>query len=325
MSLNLLSFSSLVLAAMGLTTSCDNLFSDNQYDFSGIVLGQVSQGSAATSADAHRLEVPKLQEGILFLAHSSVYDGDSIMTYCVGYDTLRHHSQWVGFRFDAVTRQQNVSRSNEPFMDDPLLPAAYYIGYNGFGNTYFDLNEDERPASSLQPTYGSGFDRGHLCASADRYLSAKANEQTFYMTNMSPQLSAFNQRYWTAYESFVQARGRDKTFADTLYVVKGGTIRDGEIIGHIKRNNGTTVVIPAYYYMALLYCKNNTYGAIAFYMEHKDYGVKNSDDVTLQDLLDHALSIDQLEERTGIDFFSNLPDAIENEVEKGFVASDWKL
>ena len=62
---------------------------------------------------------------------------------------------------------------------------------------------------------------------------------------------------------------------------------------------------------------NGGYYAIAFWMEHK----ANWDDVSSQ----YAITIDELEERTGIDFFCNLPDDIENAVENHFYLSDWKL
>lgn len=318
----------LAVVAFGLTTACDEIFSDDQYDFSGVVLGEASSGDASTAADRNRIEVPAERAGEVFIAHSTNYiksPGDTlpIMTYCLAYDTAMMHSRWVAFRFDAVTRQSNTSRSSEPFMDDPKLSSAYYIGSNGFGRNYTDLLGNVRTAGALQPSYSSGqFDRGHLCASADRYLSATANAQTFYMTNMSPQLSAFNQRYWTAFEGFVQSRGRDATFADTLYVVKGGTVAKDQILGYVSRYNGAQVAVPAYYYMALLYCKNNTYGAIGFWMEHKDYGVKNSDEVNISE---KVVSIDQLEDLTGIDFFPNLPDVIETAVEANYSLSDWKI
>lgn len=264
-----------------------------------------------------RTEVPRLKDGNLFVAHNVDYRDTEVMNYCLEYDPEARHSRWVAFRFDAITRQSNVGRSSEPFMDDPDIPTACHIGYNGFGQAYYDLQGQLRQLPSRQ------FDRGHICASADRYLSREANEQTFYMSNMSPQMSNFNSPYWSSFENYVQKRGRDASFADTLYVVKGGTIAEGQILGHVARANGARVTIPRYYFMAMLKCKNGTYSAMAFWMEHKDYGI--SEPLSNREMADRVISIDELEELTGIDFFPNLPDNVEAAVESIVLKSGWGL
>ena len=289
-------------------TACN----DDQFDFSGLALGVQSEQTSTTLVDARRIEVPALQAGDLFLTHSVPVEisNDStanVMTYCVAYDTVRYHSRWVAFRFDGFTRQKVTGRSNEPFMDDPQLPARYYIGSNGFGAGIDDSRSH---------------DRGHLCASNDVLWAPEANQQTFYMTNMSPQLSRFNQDYWVAYENKVQSWGRSETFADTLYVVKGGTIRDDQVIDYVQRINGKTVPVPGYYFMALLCLKSGGYSALGFWMEHKDYGMKNPGN---SELSAHVVTIDQLEELTGIDFFHNLPDDVEKAVEATVNLQMWGL
>lgn len=238
-----------------------------------------------------KLEVPALDNHNIFIEHSS----NGVMTYCLEYDTRANHARWVAFRFDSKTRVQSVGRQDD-FQDDPKLPSQYWHGASGFG---------------------SGHDRGHICASADRLYSKEANRQTFYMTNMSPQESRFNQDYWTGFEAKVQSWGRDKSFADTLYVVKGGTLDQTK--GTLS-HGGKQVVIPKYYFMAILKCKNNTYSALAFWMEHKNYGIV---DPSKSELASKIISIDELEEKTGIDFFHNLPDAAEKVVEAEVNKSAW--
>ena len=70
-----------------------------------------------------------------------------------------------------------------------------------------------------------GYDKGHICASEDRVYSTSANKQTFYYSNISPQIGSFNQKYWAALEKQVQTWGRStgNGVYDKLYVVKGGT------------------------------------------------------------------------------------------------------
>ncbi|MBR1712260.1 MAG: DNA/RNA non-specific endonuclease [Alloprevotella sp.] len=250
-----------------------------------------------------RLEVPALKDASQLISHWTVEGGDSVMNYCLEFDPSAYHSRWVALRFDATTRQRNTSRSDEPFTDDPDLPAAYRIGSS---------------------TFGSGYDRGHICGSADRLYSDAANAQTFYMTNISPQLASFNQGYWITLENKVRNLGRDASFADTLYVVKGGTTASDLRLGTINRS-GKRVAIPKYYFMALLRVKNGAYSAVGFLMEHKEYGYTNSDQAPASVLAGHAMSIDRLEEVTGLDFFHNLPDDTERTVEASYTPSLWGL
>ena len=292
-------------------------------DDKGYILAPGSSGGSnnpsagSSTGDCRlRLEVPALEEGNLFVQHSVEWQGNDVMNYCLEYNPTKHHSRWIAFRFDATTRQQNVGRSSEPFMDDPSISQQYHIGYNGFGKDYIDINGQSQRLPSGQ------FDRGHLCASADRYLCREANEQTFYMSNMSPQMSNFNSPYWSSFEQKVQKWGRDASFADTLYVVKGGTIAQGQTLGYVQRPNGTEVTVPKYYFMALLKCKNNTYSAIAFWMEHKDYGDR---ELSNAEMSQKTVSIDKLEELTGIDFFHNLPDQVESLVESDSMPGAWGL
>jgi len=275
-------------------TSCD----DDLYDFDGIVLGVESKGSLQ-KAQSTLLEVPAFQANDIFVTHDIVLGTDTVMNYCLAYDTTMYHSRWVAFRFDASNRAKTVGRK-DAFQDDPSIPARFAIGYQGYG----------------------GYDRGHLCASNDRLISAEANEQTFYMTNMSPQLAQFNQDYWVNYETFVANLGRDESFSDTLYVVKGGTIREDQIRGKVTRPNGKKVAIPEYYYMALLSVKAGGYQAMAFLMEHREY---TEDSNSKAEKVAHAITIDSLENFTGIDFFHNLPDTVENYVEKNLNLANWKL
>lgn len=253
-----------------------------------------------------RMETPRtLTDGsTVVISHDVTINGHKVVTYELEYDKSKYHSRWVAFRFDGDTRGRTVGRSDEPFADDPSLSSSLHIGYNGFSREY---------------------NRGHLCASADRLYNRDANMQTFYMSNMSPQLASFNQAYWITLENLVQKLGRDADFSDTLYVVKGGTIRDDQIQGYVARSNGKQVAVPKYYYMALLKVKNGVYSSIAFWMEHKEYGYTYEHQAPLSEIRKTALTVNELEQKTGIDFFPNLPDAAEEMVENQKVESAWGM
>ncbi|RKV80187.1 MAG: DNA/RNA non-specific endonuclease [Alloprevotella sp.] len=262
--------------------------------------------NAQQREDAARMEMPLLtgENGELFIVHrvANPQGRDSIVNYAYAYLPQSYHSRWVAFRFDAQTRSKTVGRKNykikPQYPRDPKLPTDWAI------------------PSDLP--FGRGYDHGHLVASADRLFSREANDQTFYMGNMSPQLSSFNQKYWTGLESLVQDLGRNPSFADTLYVVKGGTLTPLSSFGYAA--NGK-MPVPHHYFMALLKVKNGVYSSIGFWVEHKNYG-KNG---VPREMGKHAVSISALEKLTGINFFHNLPDAVEQRVEQTLTLSSWTL
>ena len=117
-------------------------------------------------------------------------------------------------------------------------------------------------------------------------------------------------------------------------MTKGGTINKllTNFTGTIKANDGlypTTdadgktvkgLIVPAYYYMAILAEKGDTYHAIGFLVPHSELLPQNP---TAGDFQVYAVSIDKLEQETGIDFFCNLPDVIEEAVESSYDVNDW--
>lgn len=282
-----------------LLVSCD---SGDDINFGQSGGGQVvNPGKNITS----RMETPQvLTDGstVLVSHFTTENNGREVMTYSLEYDRNKLHSRWIAFRFDGDTRAKNVSRSDEPFADDPQLSSDLKIGSSGFGRTY---------------------NRGHLCASADRLYSREANNNTFYMSNMSPQLASFNQGYWITLEGVVQNLGRNASFSDTLYVVKGGTIANHQVSNWVSRPNGKKVAVPQYYYMALLKVKNNTYSSIAFWMEHKEYGYTYKKPAPKSVIKKHAVSVNRLEELTGINFFPNLPAKQEESIEDQLIPGNW--
>lgn len=247
--------------------------------------GSISQ--EIINGDTTLLELPRLAGGNqhYFITHRA----QGRVNYSLEYDVTKLHSRWVAFSFDATTAQDRVSRS-DAWSWDPKLPAAYDT------SSFFRR---------------SGYSRGHLVASEDRTFSQEANEQTFYYSNMSPQLQAHNAGIWHRLEHRVQSWGRDRQFCDILYVAKGGTIADDQIEDERLRGK---LVIPKYYWMALLMKKGKEYHALAFLTEHKAYPKgAGIDELTL--------SVAELEKFTGIDFFHHLPDEIERRVESESPAS----
>ena len=115
---------------------------------------------------------------------------------------------------------------------------------------------------------------------------------------MTPQLNAHNEGIWSSLEDKVRkiANGSDTTYVVTGVIVSASSKKERD-----SYNNSVT--IPDAYFKALLrYSKSSTLGqwnAAAFYLEHRSYsgGI----------VKEHSMSIDELEELTGFDFFANLP------------------
>jgi endonuclease G len=169
---------------------------------------------------------------------------------------------------------------------------------------------------NFDPFWSSGYDHGHICPNADRKYSREANRQTFFLTNMQPQRNIFNAGLWLKMENKLTNTWWPKSTGDTLYVVKGGTIdSEDHIIEYIcnRQKSATSkngyIPVPKYFFMALLRKNNMGYKAMAFWAEHLN------EDHSNDPLGNYVINIRELERRTGIDFFCNLPDDIEEDVE----------
>ena len=263
----------------------------------------------AACSVAWRMEFPHLSTGnYAYSVPTSTYNNQEIITYQIEWDCAKKSNHWTCYRFDANTPDNNVGRTQSRFSVDPNIPSQYQWTHDNY-------------------TY-SNFSRGHMCMSDDRQYNTQSNTHTFYTTNIHPQHQTHNAGVWLCLEEWVNARGYDRTFCDTLYVVKAGTIdKEDQIRGYTDTDplNGTVsgscsshILIPKYFYMCILVVKNNQYKAIGFWTEH-------TTDTQLGTITysDYAKSIDEIEELTGLDFFCNLPDDIEAQVEASYNMDDW--
>lgn len=173
----------------------------------------------------------------------------------------------------------------------------------------------------LYSAYRGGYDRGHQLPSADRYNRAD-NIKTFYFTNMTPQVNAFNGQIWANLEGKVRGWASS---CDTLYVVTGCVVK-----GSTKKaydNNGKAVTVPVAYYKAVLRYSNgstlghNGYMGLGVYLEHRSY---SEGSVTATSPSGAVMSIDALEAKLGIDLFANLPKKVGESVAAQIEAQDPK-
>jgi len=163
-------------------------------------------------------------------------------------------------------------------------------------------------SASLQDYRGSGYSRGHLAPAADMKWSTTAMAESFYMSNMSPQLQAFNGGIWKSLEERVRKWAINE-------------VRILVVTGPVFKNPTTTigpneVVVPDYFYKVVLDVSPPEYKGIGFIMKHE----KGRGEV-----YEYAVTIDSVERFTGLDFFKDLPDSTEELLERTLDLGAWEF
>ena len=305
------------------TTSVDYLFSQmTKVDYIEDANANANwrKFSMTDFQEAWRLEYPQLNDNVSATrsaTNSQVVvkkTDDYGITYSVEWDNTKVANRWTCYQLHEGNTLSTTDRNDD-----------------------FKADDDVAVSPILEDYRNSGFSRGHLCPSADRQCTKEQNKQTFFLTNMQPQWQEHNGGLWKNLEDLVRNFATDdsKTDAhcDTLYVVKAATITDKVTINDTEvdgiyadrcvggEGHENELIVPKFFYMALLHYNKatDTYHAIAFWTLHKDESDTN------KSYGDYAITIDELEKRTGIDFFCNLPDVVEKEVEAEIDLDFWNI
>ncbi len=167
----------------------------------------------------------------------------------------------------------------------------------------------EFPCCSVKPGdyKGSGYDRGHLAPAGDMTYSVKAMEESFLMTNIAPQTPGFNRGIWKKLETQV----RQWAIIEEDIIVVTGVIFPQEItqtVGSCK------ITVPSGFFK-IIYDLTPPQKMIAFVIPNE--GSK-------QDLQDFAVTVDAVEKITGLDFFPNLPQPVQQKLESEIDFAQWK-
>lgn len=193
--------------------------------------------------------------------------------YVLSFNSGHKQANWVYYRLSAENRTKESGRTDN-FREDPLI---------GSGSA--------KPSDYTK----SGYDRGHLCPAGDMTQSAEAMSETFYMSNMSPQVPAFNRGIWKRLEEQVRKWG----IKEQIYVITGPVFKD--VKGKIGNSR---VTVPGFFYK-VIYSPSRKQ-MIGFVLPNgKEKGR----------IPDYVVSVDSVERLTGIDFFPQLPDSLENRLE----------
>lgn len=196
--------------------------------------------------------------------------------FTLQYNEQHEQADWVAYRLDSLELIPVVKRKDR-FKSDPNVITG---------------------SASLDDYKSSGYDRGHLAPAADMRFSEETMLQSFFMSNMSPQLPEFNRGIWKKLEETV----RDFAAEDLeLYIITGPVLHDGlPTIGENK------VSVPEFYFKALCDLKPPEIKMIAFLLPNRG---------SSEEPEKFAISVDSLEIITGADFFYSLPDRLEESLE----------
>lgn len=295
-----LTLSSIALALGLCLASCNDEggLPVTDYYLNRSVIGEVAAGNYGRN-----IEVPAIQDRSMYVVHSVIKDGKEDVTFSLEWDKANRTQRWSAYTITKKTITKGWDRSNwngavwkgtvwngDPFQEDSIIPSQY--------------------RTTLYDHRSNGYDRGHIVNSNDRLMCKEANGQTYYLSNIQPQLNGFNAGVWLNMENKVHSWGAALSAQEVMYVVKGGTTqKTSKVPQPFLSDPNCRVPVPAYFWMAIV--KKDYYGrltGIAFWAQHKVDRSTN--------LSSYQITIDELESRIGIDLFPNLPDAEEKEVEK---------
>jgi len=210
--------------------------------------------------------------------------------YTCSFNTSRLTPTYVAWCLTRERTKGKVKRTN--FFDvDPSVDKRYQVKHSDYS--------------------GSRYDRGHMCPSADNQHSQKAMVECFYMTNMCPQSHALNSGAWNDLE--IQCRSWARNYG-TIYIC-AGPIYNKKPYSTIGNRKSFRIAVPDRFFKVVLMVGKTT-KAIGFIYPN---GSAN------KDMRDYAVSVDKVEQLTGLDFFYQLDDKTENQIEKECKPSAWGI
>lgn len=206
--------------------------------------------------------------------------------YILSYVDKYKQAEWVCYELTKIETKNNTERRKGKFMEDPLITTVK-VKHDDYTN--------------------SGYDRGHLAPAGDMNFEANAEFESFYTSNISPQLKELNRITWKNLEDDIRYYIIRNNVS--LYIITGGVLNDNlEKIGQ-----KTKISIPNYYYKIVYDEKNNKMLAVI---------IPNNITVN-NDYFIYVTSIDKIEIETHINFFKNIRN--EDIMEKNISNVNWLI
>ena len=206
--------------------------------------------------------------------------------YSLSYNEPYEQAEWVAY----VLEKSHLTyddRKRPYFIEDPFVSSK---------------------SADWKNYRGSGYDRGHLVAAGDRRFSEQAYNETFYTSNISPQNREFNAGVWNDLEQHVRRWAKSY---QKLYVFTGGVLKPG-----LHEIGEEDVDVPEEFYKIIVRKKDTKWIAIAFLIPNKPQVANWST---------FMVSIDEVEQKTGIDFFYRLPKSEQDSFEGFSQKANWKF
>ena len=232
--------------------------------------------------------------------HSADHELREFKYYSLCYRESYEQAEWSAECVKSSMLQKNATRSNDFRPDEKISTGS----------------------ATLADYKGSGYDRGHLVPAADMSFDADAMSETFYMSNMSPQAPQFNRGIWVNLET--QVRSWAQKFGK-IYVVSGPVLnKSAAEFPSIGKNQ---VSVPEFYYKVIL---------APVFKDDEDKNTPEDSESAMaigfiipnqkceKEFWDYAVSVDEVENITNIDFFSQLEDSLENQIESAFQLENWR-
>ena len=207
--------------------------------------------------------------------------------YTSSYNTSYGIPNWVAYELTRSEAASHEAERTNKFQADPKV-----IGKSASNSDY----------------KGSGYDKGHMAPAADMKWSKTVMEQSFYFTNICPQAPGLNRGAWKDLEEEI----REWAIRDSALVIICGPLFTKEPIKYIPE---THVAIPDAYFKVVCAPYTDQARAIAFVFPNAKASKHPRE---------YVVTIDSVEKMTGMDFLSQLPDEIENEIEKTSNYTHWE-
>lgn len=208
--------------------------------------------------------------------------------YALGYCEKHEQAAWVQYHFTAEENQSRNAGRSEDFREDSAIKTG---------------------SATLADYRGSGYDRGHLAPAADMKFSSRAMSESFLLSNMCPQNRSFNAGVWNDVEKFVRYT---VNIEESLYVVTGPILPTEAHPYEAKAIGPSKVTVPRAFYK-VIYDATPPQKMIAFLVPNEP-----SD----KPLASFVVSVDRIEEMTGLDFFSKVQGA--DALEKSSNVHEWR-
>ena len=207
--------------------------------------------------------------------------------YTLLYNSQRLLPEWVAYELTALETEGKEKRG-EHFKKDPEIQGLQ---------------------ADVADYRNSGWDKGHMAPAADMKWSERAMDDCFYLTNICPQDHKLNAGVWKKLEEKCREYAR---YFGTIYIVCGPVVENNRY-GTIGDNG---VMVPDGFFKVVLAPYYGKYKGVGFLFDNKKGSRK---------LMEHAVTIDEVERVTGIDFFPSLPDDVEDVVESAVEKNIWDM